>query len=455
MELIAERIKQRQATPAQVLVVGYAVVIAVGVLLLLLPFAAAPGRTISPVDALFMATSAVSVTGLVVKDLQTEFSLFGQVVIMLLVQIGGLGYMTSATVLALLLGKKIGLRERLVIQESMNALTLEGLIRITKTILGITLVVEGTGAALLAWDFSRTLPLPWAIYHGVFHAVAAFNNAGFSTFSRNLMDYRGDVVVNLVVTSLVIIGGLGFIVYSDLYKYLRGLVYRISVHTKLALTTSALLIVIPTALFLAFESGNNGTIGGLSFGEQLLAAYFQIVITRTAGFNTIDIGALGGVTLYMMILLMFVGGSPNGTSGGIKTTTFATMILALWATIRGRADVTAFHRRLTPETVARAFQLAMLAFLTTTGVTLAVLLVEKRVFLNTLFEVMSAFGTVGLSMGDGGVLSYSAIFSSAGKILICVMMFIGRVGPLTIGAALIQPRAHVRYRLPEGKCLIG
>lgn len=454
MELILDQIRRGTASPAQVLVGGYLAVILTGTLLLLLPFAVVPGRTLSIVDALFMSTSAVSITGLVVTDLEREFTLFGQLVLLLLIQIGGLGYMTSATVLALFVGKRIGLRDRLMIQEALNVLTLDGLVRLTRAILIMTLAVEAAGAIALAYAFGGAMPPLEAAYHGVFHAVAAFNNAGFSTFSPNLTRYRGDVIVNLAITALTIVGGIGFIVFSDLYKYMRGEVFRISLHTKLVLTTSALLIVVPLLLFYAFEVDNPRSLANLSVGERWLASYFQIVITRTAGFNTLDIGALNAVTLYMMILLMFVGGSPNSTAGGIKTTTFATMMIALWAMIRGHEDATAFHRRLSSSTVARAFQLALMAFLLATGVTLAILLLENRVFLNTLFEVMSAFGTVGLSMGDGGVLSYSALFSDAGKLLIILTMFVGRIGPLTIGAALVQQR-HVRYRLPEGKCLIG
>ncbi len=452
---VTDQIRTFQFTPAQVLLIGYGVVILIGTLLLLLPAASLPGRSISAVDAVFMATSAVSVTGLVTKDLATDFSLFGQGVILLLIQIGGLGYMTSATVLALILGKRIGLRERLAIQEALNVLTLEGLVRLIRTILAITLTVEAIGAALLAYDFSLTFSWPWAVYHGVFHSVAAFNNAGFSTFSKNLMDYRGDILLNIVITTLVITGGIGFIVYSDLYKYVKGQVYRFSLHTKLAVVTSLCLILIPTGLFLIFEWANPQSLRGLPFGEKFVASYFQVVVTRTAGFNTLDIGALTSVTLYLMILLMFVGGSPSGTAGGIKTTTFATIVIALWSTMRGREDATVFHRRLAPETIARAFLLSMLAFLLTTGITLLILLVENKVFLNTLFEAMSAFGTVGLSMGNGGILSYSTLFSDSGKLLIALMMFIGRVGPLTVGAALIRPRQHLHYRLPEGKCLIG
>jgi trk system potassium uptake protein TrkH len=454
MELILEQIRRGTASPAQVLVAGYLAVILAGALLLLLPFANASGRAISFVDALFMSTSAVSITGLAVKDLATDFTVFGQLVLLLLIQIGGLGYMTSATVLALFVGKRIGLRDRLMIQEALNVLTMEGLVRLTRAILLMTIAFEALGAVILTYAFSASMPPLQALYHGVFHSVSGFNNAGFALSSTSLMEHAHDPIVLLTISTLAIVGGLGFIVFSDLYKYLYREVLRISIHTKLVLATTALLIAVPAALFYLFEAVNPRSLAGLPEWRRPLASYFQVVMTRTAGFNMVDIGALNAVTLYMFILLMFIGGSPNGTAGGIKTTTFATMMIALWAMIRGHEDVTAFHRRLSPSIVARAFQLALMAFLLTTGVTLAILLLENRIFLNTLFEVMSAFGTVGLSMGDGGVLSYSALFSEPAKLLIIVTMFIGRIGPLTIGAALIQPQ-HMRYRLPEGKCLIG
>lgn len=454
MKAIAQHINRSQVTPGQVLVLGYLAVISVGVALLLLPLSSTPGRPMSVVDAIFMATSAVSITGLTVKDLPVDLTVFGQVVILLLIQIGGLGYMTSATVLALILGQRIGLRDRLIMQEAFNAVSLDGLIRITWAILVITLLVESVGAVLLAWRFAETLPMGTAVYFAVFHSVAAFNNAGFSLFSDNLMGFRSDVPLNFVVTTITIIGSLGVIVYSDLYKYGRREVLRISLHTKLVLSTTAILIILPTILFVGLEWSNSKSLANLSIGERMMASYFQMAGTRLAGFNTIDISGLHAVTLYMMILLMFIGGSPGGTAGGIKTTTFATMAVALWATMRGREDATVFHRRLAPSTVARAFLLTVMGFALSTAVTLIILSTEKRIFLNTLFEVMSAFGTVGVSMGNGGTLSFSALFSDVGKLLISFTMFVGRVGPLTVGAAIVHPHS-LRYRVPEDRCLIG
>ncbi|MBI3606572.1 MAG: Trk family potassium uptake protein [Nitrospirae bacterium] len=442
-------------TPAQVLVLWFAGAAAVGTVGLLLPVASAPDRHLRVIDAFFMAVSAVCVTGLAVKDLATDLSLVGQLIILGLVQLGGLGYMVSSTVIIVLLGKKVGIKQRLVMQEALNVLSVEGVIHLLRGILWITVVVEGLGAAILSIRFSFDFPWPRAIYLGVFHAVSAFNNAGFSPFSTNLIAYQGDLTVNLVITTLIIIGGIGFIVYRDLRRFFSRLTFRLTVHTWMVLTMTAGLIVSGTALFWALETSNPSTLGGLRLTDQLMVSYFHAVSARTAGFNTIDLSTSTGAALYLLILLMFIGASPGGTGGGIKTSTFGTMLIGLWAGIRGRADVTAFHRRMPQETVIRAFSVALLAFFLTTGMTLILQASEGRDFLRTLFEVTSAFGTVGLSTGDGGVLSYTALFSDFGKLMIILTMFIGRIGPLTVGVALVRVEETRRFRYPPERVLIG
>src|SRR3989344_4945138 len=373
-----------QLTPSQILVLWFVGAVAVGTAALVLPFAAAPGREIRAIDAFFMATSAVCVTGLAVKDLATDLSTAGQIVILGLVQLGGLGYMVLSTVIILLLGKKVGIKQRLVMQEALNVLTVEGLIHILRGILLITLVVEGLGAVILAARFSAEVPWGEAADLGAFHVGSALNNAG--------------------------------------------------------------LIISGTALFWAIEAPNPRTLGGLRLTDQVMVSYFHAVSARTAGFNAVDLGVASGAVLYLLILLMFVGASPGGTGGGIKTSTFGTMLVGLWAGIRGRSDVTAFHRRIPQETVIRAFSVALLAFFLVTGVTLILEVSEEREFLRTLFEVVSAFGTVGLSTGDGGVLSFTALFSDFGKLMIILTMLIGRIGPLTVGVALIRLEETRRYR---------
>ena len=444
-----------QLSPSQILVLWFAGAVAVGTVALSLPFAAAPGREIRVIDAFFMATSAVCVTGLAVKDLATDLSTAGQIVVLVLVQLGGLGYMVLSTVIILLLGKKVGIKQRLVMQEALNVFTVEGLIHLLRGILLITVVVEGLGAAILAARFSAEVPWGEAAYLGVFHAVSAFNNAGFSLFPTNLIAYQRDPVVNLVITTLIIVGGIGFVVYRDLRRYLGGETFRLSVHTWMVLTLTAGLIVGGTGLFWVLEASNPATLGELRLTDQAMVSYFHAVTARTAGFNTVDLGVASGAALYLLILLMFVGASPGGTGGGIKTSTFGTMLIGLWAGIRGRSDVTAFHRRIPQETVIRAFSVALLAFFLVTGVTLILEVSEGREFLRTLFEVVSAFGTVGLSTGDGGVLSFTALFSDFGKLMIILTMLIGRIGPLTVGVALIRLEETRRFRYPPERVLIG
>lgn len=448
------RVGRLHVSPAQVLVLWFAGMVGLGTIALSLPFAAAPDHTIGGVDAFFMAASAVCVTGLTVKDLATDLSLTGQLIMLGLVQLGGLGYMVASAVIVVLLGKKIGIKQRLVMQEAMNVLSLEGLIHLLRRILLVTVVIEGIGAAILAVRFAADAPWPRAVYLGIFHAVSAFNNAGFSLFP-NFIAYQRDLTVNLVLTTLVILGGLGFIVYRDLRRYLAGETFRLTVHTWMVLTVTVALTILGTLVFWALEASNAKTIGELGLTDQVLVSYFHSVAARSVGMNTVDLGAAGGAALYLLILLMIVGASPGGTGGGIKTSTFGTMLFGLWAGIRGKSDVTAFHRRLPQETVIRAFSVALLAFGLTTGMTLVLQVSEGKDFLRTLFEVASAFGTVGLSTGDGGGLSFSALFSDFGKLAVVLTMMIGRIGPLTVGVALIRTDEHRRFRFPPERVLIG
>ncbi len=449
-------LSRRTLSPPQLLAISIAGLILVGTLLLLLPPAAAAGHRISFVDALFTATSAVCVTGLIVRDTPVEFSTFGHVVILLLIQLGGLGYMTVSSVLAAALGRSVTLQERLTLQEGLNAQDLEGLIRFAGVVLKLTLTFELTGAAILAIRWWSELG-PTALWYGLFHSISAFNNAGFSLWSDSLVRWRGDLTVNAVITVLIICGGLGFFVLSELSSR-RTRMIRVSLHTKLVLAATAVLLAGGTLAFLALEWSNPRTLGaGLPLGERVLAAWFQSVAARTAGFNTIDIAGMTEAGLFMMMALMFIGASPGSTGGGVKTTTFAITVAALWATVRGDQETTIFRRRLPAEMVAKAFFVSLIAFLGLNLVAGVVLVSEGRSLLPTLFETTSAFGTVGLSMGeDGSVVSLSGALSEFGRLLIAGMMFMGRVGPLTLALALARRteiKGKVRY--PEGKVLIG
>ncbi|MGD9903579.1 MAG: TrkH family potassium uptake protein [Vicinamibacterales bacterium] len=448
--------RRRPLSPSQFLAFSFLAIIAVGGLLLSLPIAAAPGRQVAPVDAFFTAVSAVCVTGLITLDTPVDFSTFGQVVVLLLIQAGGLGYMTLSTVFVSALGRSVSLQERLTLQEALNVQDMEGLVRFAGTVLKLTLAFEGLGALALTLRWWPDLGFAPALWRGVFHAVSAFNNAGFTLWSDNLMSWRGDVIVNLVVTGLVIAGGLGFFVWAELIGIDRRRV-RLSVHTRLVLLTTAVLLGIGTVAILALEWHNPRTLAPLGLADRVLAAWFQSVSTRTAGFNTLDIGALTAPTLFVMMALMFIGASPGSTGGGVKTTTFAITLAALWATVRGADDAVLFRRRLAAETVAKAFFISLIAFVVMNGVAWLLLLTEGRDLLKTLFEATSAFGTVGLSMGEAGApVSLAAFFSPAGKLLVMAMMFVGRVGPLTLAIAVAKrSRAQARLGYPEGRVLIG
>lgn len=432
------------------LVAGYALTIGTGALLLMLPAATVPGKSTSWLEALFTATSAVCVTGLVVVDTGTHYSLFGQLVVLGLIQVGGLGFMTMSTLLALIWGRKINLRERLLIKESLNAISLEGVVRLTRYVLLFTLAIEATGALLLA---SRWVPqLGWkkGLYYGVFHSVAAFCNAGFDLMGpvsgpfSSLTAYREDLVVNLVVASLIVLGGLGFAVLADIYRHRRF--SRLSVHSKLVLIVSLFLIAGGGILFFLLE--RNGVLQGLDGKGKILASLFQVVTPRTAGFNTVDLAQLQEATRFLLVVLMFIGASPGSTGGGIKTTTFATLVLMVWSIITGR-QMAAFGRRLPLEAALKSIAIALLAVALVICITFVLTLTERADFLTLLFEAVSAFGTVGLTMG------ITPFLSTAGKLLIIFTMFAGRVGPLTVALAVWQQEMPLQYRFPEEKIIVG
>jgi trk system potassium uptake protein TrkH len=447
----------RRFTPAQLLSLHIVGLVVLGGILLSLPAAAAPGRHVSVLDAFFTSTSAVCVTGLIVVDTPNEFSLFGQIVILLLVQLGGLGYMTISTVVVAAFGRRVTLQERLTLADALNIQSMDQLLRFAGTVAVLTLALELVGAAVLTLRFSMDHPWGHAAWLGLFHAVSAFNNAGFSLFSDSLMGYRGDVTVNLAVSALIILGGLGFLVISEVLHLRRSDARPgLSTHTRFVLSMTACLLVTGTIVILALEWYNPRTLGSLPLGERLLAAWFQSVSPRTAGFNTVDIGVMTTPALFFIIVLMFVGGSPGSTGGGVKTTTFGITVASIWATVRGRSEIVIFKRRISTDTVDRAFAVSLIAFLAVNAVAGVLLISEGRDLLRTLFEATSAFGTVGLSMGQAGsVVSLAAFFSPLGKLLVMAMMFMGRVGPLTLAVALAGRGSAPRVRYPEGKVMIG
>lgn len=435
--------------PGQALSLGFLCLIALGTLLLMLPIATKDRHSLSFIDALFEATSAVCVTGLVVVDTETTFTVFGQIVLMILIQVGGLGFMTFGVLIALILGKNIGLRGRLMIQESLNQLSIEGMVRLVKFVFGFTLLIEGIGTIILSIRWADDFGFPRSIYYGLFHSISAFNNAGFDIMGqfRSVTEYAGDFTVIMTLSSLFIIGGIGFTVVLDIKR--KRSWSSLSLHTKLVLIMTLILNLTGSLLIFVLEYNNPGTLGNLSLKEKILGAYFHGVVPRTAGFNSLNMGELTLSSQFVTMLLMFIGGGSGGTAGGIKVTTFALILLAVWTLIRDQDEVNTMGRRIPKELILRAFSItiystALIFFI------LFILTITEEAPLNMLiFEVISAFGTVGMSLG------LTTELSGIGKALIAFMMFAGRVGPLTLVFALAKNRKKLPYKYAEEKIMIG
>lgn len=450
-----DRFQTLRLNPAQLLILAVVSLVLLGTLLLKLPFASSSVHPISLLEAIFTATSAVCVTGLIVLDTPTDFSVFGQLVILALIQIGGLGYMTAATIMLMVLGKRIGLKERMVIQETLSTFTMEGLTRFIMGLVQFTFIVEFTGAVLLSFRYAQEMVPTKAIYFGIFHSISAFNNAGFALFSNSLVSYRQDPTTNIVTMILIVLGGIGFLVYQDILLYFRRQITTLSVHSKVVLYSTLALILFGWIGFWTLEHQNPDSLQPLSGFDQAVTSLYQSISGRTAGFTTIDGGSLTTPTLYLIVILMFIGGSPGSAAGGIKTTTLAIMAVAMWSTMRGHHEATLFFRRIPSEVIAKAFFLAGTAMILVTGLTLLLLYSEGQDMLRTLFEVTSAAGTVGISTGDAGSRSFSALFSPLGKSVIILAMILGRIGPLAIGITSLGRPGHDRVRFPKGKIMIG
>ena len=405
-------------------------------------------------DALFTSTSAVCVTGLIVKDTPVDFTSFGHIVILLLIQIGGLGYMTAVTFMAVMRRQKVGHRDRLILQESLNYPGMDGLVRFLKIVFSTIFIIEVIGMVILTLRFWVDMPLDRAAWFGIFHAVSAFNNAGFSLFSDNMMGYRSDFVINITIPVLIILGGLGYLVLLELYHYHRGRVLRLSTHTKLVLTMTVLLIVLGMAILLSMEWNNPKSFGSMTTYQKILAAWFTSVNYRTAGFNTIDFSTLTDSNLFFGTFFMMTGGSPGGTAGGIKTTAVALALIGVWYTLRGDTRAHIFRRSLSPYQINKAYAIIFVASIYVVVSTIILSEVERLPFLRILFETTSAFGTVGVSTGNGGVLSYSALFSDWGKLNIIILMLMGRVGVFAFTMVIVGKAVESRIKYAEGKVII-
>nr|WP_243694478.1 TrkH family potassium uptake protein [Aquifex aeolicus] len=410
-------------------------------------------RPISFLDALFTATSAVTVTGLAVLDTYSDFTLFGKLVILFLIQVGGLGYMTLSTFFLVLLGRRIGLKERLILAESLEYPSMHGLIRFLKRVFSFVFITELTGAILLSIYFSlKGVEDP--VFNGIFHSVSAFNNAGFSTFKNGLLDFRGDLFVNLVISFLIILGGIGFFVVNDIYLWYTKKVPRLSVHTKLVMITSVLLILLGTVGLIFTEFGNYKGLWQYDWYERILSSYFMSVSSRTAGFSTVDLIDMSESSQFLLMILMFIGASPGGTGGGIKTTTFVVILIAVYSFVRGREQSVIFERSVPESTIKKALVILSLSIFFINFVNLMLDKFENKDFLYTMFEVVSAFSTVGLSIGNPEGLSFCADFSPLGKIVIIITMLVGRLGILGFALALTGRSEVQRIKYPEARILV-
>lgn len=436
--------KKIHAAPPIVLSLGFLLLIIAGMFLLKLPVAT--HSPLSWLDSLFTATSAVTVTGLVVADTGTDFTLFGQVVIAILIQLGGLGLMTFAVATLIALGGKIGFFQQTVAKEAFNQTDTSTLIRTAKAVIFFALVVETIGISILTVYWSSEMGWLSSLWHAFFYTISAFNNAGFALSADSLMHYVSDPVVNITITTLFITGGLGFSVWLEIWQKKQW--KKLSPYSRLMLTGTMVLNIGALLAIYFIEFDNPATLGALNTGDKWLAAWFQAVTPRTAGFNTLDIASLEDASTALTLLLMFIGGGSLSTASGIKVVTFFVLLLATYSFLRRDNDVASFGRTIPAETVRKALALAIIYIgVTWLGIFL-LLLTEQGQFLDVVFETVSALGTVGLSRGLTGNLS------DTGKIIVIILMFIGRLGPLTLAYFLASPRVRT-LRFPSSRFAIG
>lgn len=442
------RYRIAKMNPVQLLVMGYVLIIGIGSLLLRLPVSSSAGVSQPYIDSLFTATSAVSTTGLIVVDTGAFYSLFGQSIILVLFQIGGLGYMVFVVLMVYILGKKPSLVSAVTLKESMSGVTIGNMKQFLKAVIIFTLLFEGCGAAFLTVYWMQHFSVSESIFLGIFHSVSAFCTSGFSTFSDSFTAYQTDVVINLVISALSIAGGVGFIVLSDARSWVVKWVNKVrpcqlSLHSKLSLLISAGLMTAGVVILFGSEPE-------APLGRRLIISFFQSVsASSTTGFNTVDIGNLTSTSLFALIVLMFIGASPGGSGGGIKVTAFGAMVSSVWALLKGRAHVDVFNRHIPPTIIQRSFALVFLVIVWVILVTMVLTVTEKSTFLPLLFEVVSAAGTVGLSTG------ITSSLTTVGKLLLIVTMLIGRIGPLTIAFSVIGEPKQLPFKHPEGEIYIG
>jgi trk/ktr system potassium uptake protein len=432
-----------------VIAFGFGAVILIGTLLLMLPVATTDGTAADPTTALFTSASSVCVTGLIVKDTADYWSPFGEGVILLLIQIGGFGFMTTATLVLLALGRRIGLRERLLIKEAMGVTQLGGVVRIVRQMAFFTIITEVLGAALIYLRLSTQFPHGQALWKSVFHSISAFNNCGFDLYGgfRSLSNFQTDPLIILTTAGLILLGGISYMVIYDIARKRNFL--HLSLDSKMVISTTAFLLIFGTIVLLLTEMNNVGTLGPLSLPQKILNAFFHSVTPRTAGFSTLNIGSFAVYSLFFTMVLMFIGGASGSTAGGIKVNTIGLLIATIISTLRGNENPTAFGRQINIEQIHRALTLVILAVVFAFVMVFCLTITENMRFVDLLFETISAFGTVGLSTG------ITPLLSTAGRLLIIMTMFVGRVGPLTLILSLTLRQRRSDYNYPQEAVRIG
>jgi len=444
-----------QLSPGQIFILSFAGLILAGAFLLWFPFSSS-GENLEFIDALFTATSSVCVTGLAVLDVGKDLSFAGQVITLLLFQIGGLGIITFSVLLFGIMGRGVSFKEREIVQTTFLHTPKRDFLVILKAVLGYTLIIESMGVLFLFIRFSQDFQPGRAFFHALYHAVSAFNNCGYSLFPDNLIGYQGDLIVNLTVMALIVLGGIGFVVLHEMVSRFRSRQIRLSVHSRIVIYTTAILIVSGAFLFYFFE--RNHVIRDMPLQSQVLVSFFQSVTPRTCGFNTVDIGNLSNATILVMIILMFIGASPGSTGGGIKTTSAALLLLLIWTRWKGYEEVNVFNRTIPREQLTKTFSIIFAAALSVCLITSILLLCDsgdvpaaqsRHFFVEYLFETVSAFGTVGLSMG------VTPHLNDLQKLAVVIMMFAGRVGPLTLAFALALRSARKGITYAEETVMVG
>ncbi|MBD1996544.1 ATPase [Leptolyngbya sp. FACHB-541] len=443
-------------TVSRTICLGFITVIAIGTLLLLMPFSTSEGTWNDPVVALFTSTSAVCVTGHIVVDTATYFSPIGQFFILALIQIGGLGYMTATTFLLLLVGRRFALRDKIAIQQALDRPGIQGSAQVVRSVIALTVIFEITGMLLLLIAFSRDYDFGRALWLSIFHSISAWNNAGFSLFSDNLIGYQSSLIVNLVIPGLIIFGGIGYEAIFEMYLWLRDRLLRrpekiiISLNFKVAVSTTIVLLLVGTVAIFFAELNNPETLGSMDFATKIMAAWFQAVVPRTAGFNSINIGEMTTAALFITIALMFIGGSPGGTAGGMKTTTLRILTSSTKTILQGKEEVVLYDRQVPINLILKAIGVLVGSAATVILMTVLITFTDPDVdFILVLYEVVSGFATVGLSTGITAGLSIFA------KLVLVATMYIGRVGVLLLMSAILGDPNPTAIRYPEENLLVG